>query len=96
MSRLQNLELARSVKAERQARGIWCGENVRYGWTVLGGELVENPYEQTILAEIKRLRERGRTYAVIARVLTTCGAKTRSGKPWNKQVISKIFKRNIT
>lgn len=93
MCRLKNLVKAREVRAEIQKSGRWCGENVRYGWMVENGEVVKNPYEQVIIAEIKRLRARGRTFTTIARVLTTCGSRTRHAKAWNRQVVARIAKR---
>lgn len=52
--------------------------NIRYGYQLVDGEIIPEPTEQEVLAEIKRLTIHGHSSAEIAKRLNNKGYRTRN------------------
>jgi DNA invertase Pin-like site-specific DNA recombinase len=82
----QSLALLRS-----QGRALGNPSRVRYGYRAEYGYLVEDPKEQKVIEQSKRLRALGVSYQKIAISLTERGYMNRLGKPFSKHTIRQIF-----
>ena len=59
-----------------------------------GTTLIENPTEQAVVADIRRMRAEGATLKRIAVALTDRRVRTKTGnKVWTHQTIARIVKR---
>ena len=66
----------------------------RFGHTVdEDGNLVKDPDEQQILAEVTELRQAGESWQAVARTLTGQGIRTRTGGAFSRQGIRQIAKK---
>ncbi len=70
---------------------------VPYGFDLSddGHTLIENPNEQSIIDDIRTMRQSGSTLAKIADTLTTRGVTTKTGKSsrWTHQAVARILNR---
>ena len=66
---------------------------VEYGFSYDNGWLKPNPAEQRIIAEIVRLRSAGYSHQKIADSLTIQKEANRLSKPFSKQSVGRILKR---
>jgi len=93
----RSLIAARTRAAMREAkkRGQRVG-HLPYGWRLASdGRFLEmNPVEQTVLAEVHRLRVRGYTLADIAARLNDGGIRTRHGRPWQRSAVGQLLERH--
>ena len=72
---------------------------VRFGYDLAddGVNLIPNPTEQQVIAEIKRLRLSGFSLQKIADELTSQGIATKEGKaPWKHTAVARILARKTT
>jgi DNA invertase Pin-like site-specific DNA recombinase len=82
----QSLALLRS-----QGRALGNPSTIRYGYRNQDGFLMENPEEQKVIAEAKRLRGFGASYREIAVLLNEMGLLNRNGNPFCKNLVRNFF-----
>jgi ribosome-binding protein aMBF1 (putative translation factor) len=77
----------------KKSKGEHLG-NAPYGWRKHENILVEDEYEQKIIAEVREMRNRGWSLAEIARQLKKKKYLTRAGNSqWQKTQIARILHR---
>jgi DNA invertase Pin-like site-specific DNA recombinase len=85
-------------RAARRAKGIPLSRNAPIGFTVEGEgrnkRLVPNPREQEMLVEMRRLRQKGHSYAAIARELTERGYRNRRSHVIDSAHIRRLLQRD--
>ncbi len=89
-------ERTRAAMAHKKANNERISGRIPYGWDLHSDEvtLVENPDEQKVIAEIKKMRLAGKTLTAIAESLTRQKIKTKQGnRRWSHQTVHGILKR---
>jgi hypothetical protein len=78
-----------SLLARRLAKGERSGK-IPYGLALAedGRHLVEDGFEQSVIARVKALRAEGHAVTRIAKALDALGVSTRSGRPWHPQQVA--------
>jgi len=77
----------KNALAVKKTRGEYVG-GLPYGYEWRDGVLVENPAEQAVIAEAKRLRDEGMSYTNIARNLPF---RSRRNKPFRKTQVMRML-----
>ena len=85
------MRAGRELKA---SRGGYAGGRPPYGYRAVGEQLVTDREEQLVLATMRRLRRRGRSYREISSHLTDSGVPSRTGRPWQPAVVARIMRRD--
>jgi len=83
----------RAAMAVKRAKGERSGK-IPYGLALAedGRHLVEDGFEQSVIARVKALRAEGHAVTRIAKALDALGVATRSGRPWHPQQVARILK----
>ena len=74
-------------KARKVASGGFGGGRTPFGWRNENGTLVEDPAEQRVVAELRRLRGLGWSANRIAREMQTRGIPTKMGGKWAARTV---------
>ncbi len=77
---------------ELREKGARSNSTPPYGWAHLGGELVEEPAEQTALKAIRRWRARGLSQTRMVELLAARGHPPRGSK-WHRRSVQRILSR---
>ena len=83
-------ERTKDALQAKKARGEKTGGNVPFGFNVINGKLVKNEEEQSIINEIKNLKNKGLSLRKIAGILNEKGIVTKNGKTWTATQIQRI------
>ena len=83
-------ERTKDALQAKKARGEKTGGNVPFGFNVINGKLVKNEEEQSIINEIKNLKNKGLSLRKIAGILNEKGIVTKNGKEWTAAQIQRI------
>jgi len=83
-------ERTKDALQAKKARGEKTGGNVPFGFNVINGKLIRNEEEQSIISEIKKLKESGLSLRKIAEALNGRGIATKNGKAWTAVQIQRI------
>ena len=83
-------ERTKDALQAKKARGEKTGGNVPFGFNVINGKLVKNEEEQSIINEIKNLKNKGLSLRKIAGILNEKGIVTKNGKAWTAAQIQRI------
>jgi DNA invertase Pin-like site-specific DNA recombinase len=83
----------RAGRRRKAARGGFAYGAPPYGKRAVGGELVDDPAEQQVIARIRELHTGGVSLRQIARTLTAEGVRPRRGKRWQDRTVAKIVAR---
>ena len=83
-------ERTKDALQAKKARGEKTGGNVPFGFNVINGKLVKNEEEQSIINEIKNLKNKGLSLRKIAGILNEKGIVTKNGKAWTATQIQRI------
>lgn len=86
-----NAERMAEATAVRRTRGDYIGP-APYGFRVVGGKLVPRPEEDPSVV-VEAYREAGSAHGA-ARLLTSRGVPTRTGRPWSASSLHQIIERN--
>ena len=73
-----------------KAQGQYTGGKPPYGFQVVNGELIENEAEQSVLALVRKYRNKGLSLRKIAETLADKGVNSRAGKPIHFQAIARM------
>lgn len=85
------VERTKTALAHRRANGRAYGVSTPFGWRKIDGkQLIEEPSEQSALAEAHRMRGAGATYDSIGKMLVERGHKPRGAK-WYPSVVRSIL-----
>jgi len=86
-------ERTRDAMRHKRSNGERIG-NIQYGYQLAadGRHLEEDPAEQTVLAEIRRLRRAGATLRGIAAALNQRAFHTRRGTAWRLESVARALK----
>jgi site-specific DNA recombinase len=86
-------ERTRDAMSHKRSNGERVG-NIRFGYRLgADGKHVEpDPTEQSVLEEIGRLRQSGRTMRGIAAALNHGTLRTRRGTPWRLESVARVLK----
>lgn len=78
----------------KAARGEYTGGKVPFGKKVSddGKTLVDNPAEQEVIDEIRRMRNKGLLLRDIAEELNNRGAVRRNQNGWHQKAVSRVLK----
>jgi len=82
-------ERIRAVKAYLREQGRFAGGEPPYGYRVNGKDLEEDPDEQSVLADLARMRDAGYSWQRIADHLNAGGVRLRAGRRWTWQTTRK-------
>lgn len=88
----------RKISGKTYSRPMYGFENVyerNENGDRVNGRLVRNEFEQSVLAEIKLLRNNGVSYQKIADHLNQKGILTKTGLPWKKKTVIKVSGNDI-
>jgi len=79
--------------AVKRAKGERSGK-IPYGLALAeeGHHLVEDGFEQSVIARAKALRAEGHAITRITKALDVLGLRTRTGRPWHPQQIARMLK----
>jgi len=83
-------ERTKDALQAKKARNEKTGGNVPFGFNVINGKLIRNEEEQSIISEIKKLKESGLSLRKIAEALNRRGIATKNGKAWTATQIQRI------
>lgn len=83
-------ERTKDALQAKKARGEKTGGNIPFGFDVINGKLVKNEEEQSIINEIKNLKNKGLSLRKIAGILNEKGIVTKNGKAWTATQIQRI------
>lgn len=75
----------------KRANGGYAGGGVPFGYKSNGKHLVVDRKEQQALADMKRLRDEGKSYRAIATHLNTDGYAPRRGSTWHPYSVARIL-----
>ena len=82
--------------AKAKGRALGRPDRVQYGYINDNGWRKPCPDEQAVIAEIKRLRKSGYSYAKIADELKAIGHRTRKGTNFCQVAVGRIVRRETT
>jgi site-specific DNA recombinase len=90
-------ERTRDAMSHKRTNGERVG-NIQFGFRLgADGKHVEpDAGEQSVLDEIRRLRESGATLRGIAAALNQCGHRTRRGSAWRLEHVARVLKQGTT
>jgi site-specific DNA recombinase len=83
-------ERTKDALQAKKARGEKTGGNTPFGFNEVNGKLIRNEEEQSIISEIKTLKESGLSLRKIAGILNEKGIETKNGKAWTAVQIQRI------
>ena len=83
-------ERTKDALQAKKARGEKTGGNVPFGYEEVNGKLIRNEEEQSIISEIKSLKNKGLSLRKIAEELNARGIATKNGKTWTATQIQRI------
>ena len=83
-------ERTKDALQAKKARGEKTGGNVPFGFNEVNGKLIRNEEEQSIINEIKNLKNKGLSLRKIAEALNERGIATKNGKTWTAAQIQRI------
>jgi DNA invertase Pin-like site-specific DNA recombinase len=81
------------IEAKKQA-GQYYGGAPPYGYKALDGALVEDEFEQSVLAKMKSHRKSGKSYRAVTEWLNDNGFTTRKGHQWYETSVKRAIKGN--
>jgi DNA invertase Pin-like site-specific DNA recombinase len=83
----------RAAMAVKRAKGERSGK-IPYGLALAqdGRHLVEDAFEQSVIARAKGLRSEGHAVTRIAKALDALGVPTRAGRPWHPQQVARMLR----
>lgn len=84
----------RAGKEAKIARGGYAHGRPPYGYRAVGGDLVPDVDERRNVAKMRRWRREGLSYRQIVDKLAEAGIKTRSGRSWSPQGVSRVIGRS--
>ena len=89
-------ERTRDAMSHKRSNGERVG-NIQFGYRLCAdGKHVEpDPAEQSVLAEIRRLRQSGHTMRGIAAALNHRALRTRRGSAWRLEHVARIVKQGV-
>ena len=88
-------ERTRSAMSVKRKRGERISGHAPYGWDFgHKGRLVENAYEQKIIARMRRMQAEGMSFRGIAVRLDAEGIRPKRGKRWIHTTVKSILMRN--
>lgn len=67
---------------------------VPFGYKEINGTLHEDPLEQFVLQQVKKMRDEGDSLNKIADYLTKSGVPTKNGGRWQSNTVNKILSRD--
>jgi hypothetical protein len=88
-------ELTKDALKAKRAKGEKTGGGIPFGFDLVDGRLKENPREQLVIRLMKSLRDRGYSYAKIAKHLNANGLLTKTGREWLAPMVRKVYLRAI-
>jgi len=83
-------ERTKDALQAKKARNEKTGGNIPFGFNVINGKLIRNEEEQSIVNEIKNLKNKGLSLRKIAEALNGRGIATKNGKTWTAVQIQRI------
>ena len=83
-------ERTKDALQAKKARGEKTGGNIPFGFDEVNGKLIRNEEEQSIINEIKNLKNKGLSLRKIAGILNEKGIVTKNGKTWTATQIQRI------
>jgi DNA invertase Pin-like site-specific DNA recombinase len=83
----------RNGRREKAAQGGYAQGRPPFGYRAEGGELVPDDAEQVALKQMRRMRDRGKSYREIATALTAKGIAPRQSDRWHAQTVARIVER---
>ena len=83
-------ERTKDALQAKKARGEKTGGNIPFGFDEVNGKLIRNEEEQSIINEIKNLKNKGLSLRKIAGILNEKGIVTKNGKAWTAAQIQRI------
>ena len=83
-------ERTKDALQAKKARGEKTGGNTPFGFDEVNGKLIRNEEEQSIINEIKNLKNKGLSLRKIAGILNEKGIVTKNGKEWTAAQIQRI------
>lgn len=83
-------ERTKDALQAKKARGEKTGGNIPFGFDEVNGKLIRNEEEQSIINEIKNLKNKGLSLRKIAGILNEKGIVTKNGKAWTATQIQRI------
>ena len=83
-------ERTKDALQAKKARGEKTGGNIPFGFDEVNGKLIRNEEEQSIISEIKSLKNKGLSLRKIAEALNGRGIATKNGKAWTAVQIQRI------
>ena len=83
-------ERTTAALAVKRERGEKTGGHVPFGYDHVDGKLVENAYEQAVIAKAREVRALGKSLGYIADVLNDMGTKTKLGGQWTAKQVSRL------
>jgi hypothetical protein len=81
-------------KSKKYGTNVAHPGTMPYGFLSLDAQVVMDPREQSIIQTMLRLWQSGKSIKAICDQLNGRKVSTRSGRPWNPDVIRKIIKRS--
>ena len=84
----KRLSDGRRVKADK---GGYVGGSPGYGYRAEGGELVEDPTEQAVIARMLAMRSSGTSLNTVANTLNHEGVPTKRGGRWSAASVARII-----
>lgn len=87
-------ERTRAVLQHKKANRLVYNRSV-YGFDKHEGQLVENPFEQSVIAHMRALRPQGMSHHRIADQLNMDSTPTKHGRGWGSQTVCNILGANV-
>jgi site-specific DNA recombinase len=82
----------KSALNRKKERGERLGGGIRYGYSVINGQIIQNEYEQNIVKRIKELQSQDYPTRAIAQRLNSEGFNPRRGLKFHQTQIIRILK----